>query len=71
MTAAPSLAPAGELISQLAQRVLVLTLFLVGATLSRASLREVGARPFLQGVLLWVVVSTVSLGVILLLVVGR
>lgn len=66
MTLVPSLAPVGDAISALARRALVLTLFLVGASLSRESLRRVGARPFLQGVVLWVVVSSVSLGVILL-----
>lgn len=40
---------------------LVLTLFLIGAGLTRATLRAVGARPLAQGIILWVVmaVSTV------------
>lgn len=36
---------------------LTLTLFLIGAGLSRDALRSVGFRPMLQGVLLWIVVS--------------
>ena len=64
-TFVPSFAPAGDVLSALARRVLVLTLFLVGASLSPAALRRVGARPFLQGAVLWGIVSTVSLGVIL------
>jgi uncharacterized membrane protein YadS len=41
--------------------VLTLTLFFIGASLSPDVLKNVGVRPFLQGVLLWVVVSVVSL----------
>lgn len=63
----PSLAPLGDAASALSRRLLVLTLFLVGAALSRDALRAVGLRPFLQGVTLWVAVSLVSLGAIMLL----
>lgn len=65
VNAFPVLAPLGDAASSLSRRLLVLTLFLVGAALSRAALRQVGLRPFLQGVTLWVLVSLVSLGVIL------
>ena len=47
-----------------AKHLLVLTLFLIGSTLSRAALRDVGAAPFLQGLLLWLIVAGASLGVI-------
>jgi uncharacterized integral membrane protein (TIGR00698 family) len=40
------------------------TLFLIGTGLSRKTLREVGMRPLLQGVLLWIVVATASLALI-------
>lgn len=40
---------------------LVLTLFLIGAGMSRATLARVGGRPFAQGVLLWVAVASLSL----------
>ena len=40
---------------------LTLTLFLIGAGLSPKTLRAVGWRPFLQGVLLWLFISIVSL----------
>ena len=36
---------------------LTLTLFLIGAGLSREALRSVGFRPMLQGILLWIIVS--------------
>ncbi len=40
---------------------LTVTLFLIGTGLSRETLREVGLRPLLQGILLWIVVATGSL----------
>ena len=40
---------------------LAVTLFLIGTGISRQTLKEVGARPMIQGVLLWVVVATLSL----------
>ncbi|HEX8154599.1 MAG TPA: putative sulfate exporter family transporter [Thermoanaerobaculia bacterium] len=40
---------------------LTVTLFLIGAGLSRKSLAAVGARPLLLGVFLWIVISAVSL----------
>lgn len=40
---------------------LTVTLFLIGASLSRQVLRKVGIKPLVQGVLLWIVISLVSL----------
>lgn len=40
---------------------LTLTLFLIGAGLSREALRSVGFRPMLQGILLWIVVAVSGL----------
>lgn len=40
---------------------LVATLFLIGTSLSKKTLREVGLRPLVQGVVLWVVVASASL----------
>jgi uncharacterized integral membrane protein (TIGR00698 family) len=40
---------------------LTVVLFLIGAGLSRETIRRVGVRPMLQGVMLWVVVATASL----------
>jgi uncharacterized integral membrane protein (TIGR00698 family) len=44
---------------------LVLTLFLIGAGLTRSTLKQVGGRPFAQGVILWLMVASVSLLAIL------
>jgi len=43
---------------------LTVTLFLIGTGLSMKTLREVGVRPFLQGILLWLFVAVVSLTLI-------
>jgi uncharacterized integral membrane protein (TIGR00698 family) len=45
----------------LAKAGLTVTLFLIGSSLSRETLRKVGLKPFLQGVVLWIVISLVSL----------
>jgi uncharacterized integral membrane protein (TIGR00698 family) len=45
---------------------LVLTLFLIGANLTRAQLRAVGLRPFLHGLVLWLGVGSVTLAAALL-----
>jgi uncharacterized integral membrane protein (TIGR00698 family) len=40
---------------------LAVTLFLIGTGISRQTLKEVGVRPMVQGVLLWIVVAGLSL----------
>ncbi|MGA8728412.1 MAG: putative sulfate exporter family transporter [Terracidiphilus sp.] len=40
---------------------LTVTLFLIGTGLSKQTLRQVGLRPLLQGIVLWIVVATGSL----------
>jgi uncharacterized integral membrane protein (TIGR00698 family) len=47
--------------SALGRSGLTVVLFLIGAGLSRETIRRVGVRPMLQGVVLWMVVATVSL----------
>lgn len=51
-------------LSQAGKLGLTATLFLIGTGISRAALREVGWRPLLQGVLLWLVVGLGSLALI-------
>ena len=64
VTFVPILHTAGQLVAVAARRVLVLTLFLIGAGLSREALRAVGFRPFLQGLLLWLLVGSLGLGAV-------
>jgi len=54
-----------EAIVNVAKAGMTITLFLIGASLSRETLKNVGFRPLLQGVLLWVVISVVSLVAVL------
>lgn len=61
VTFVPGLTAPGEVVAQVARRVLVLTLFLVGAGVSREALRQVGVRPLLLGVTLRALVSVVTL----------
>jgi uncharacterized integral membrane protein (TIGR00698 family) len=48
-----------------ATKGLTLTLFLIGAGLSKAALQSVGVKPLFLGILLWVLISVGSLAVIL------
>jgi uncharacterized integral membrane protein (TIGR00698 family) len=64
VTFVPALRMPGHFVAIAARRLLVLTLFLIGAGLSREALRSVGLRPFLQGLLLWLIVGTLGLGVV-------
>ena len=57
----PRLAPLAHSISFAGQRTLLLALFLIGLSLSRAALRQVGARPLVLGVVLWAIVAAVAL----------
>ena len=52
-------------LARLGRLGLGVTLFLIGTTLTRQTLKDVGARPLVQGVLLWVAVGSVSLLMIL------
>ena len=49
----------------IARRGMVVTLFLIGASLSLKSIRQVGVKPLVQAVILWVVISVSSLAVVL------
>jgi len=50
-----------DAVVNLAKAGMIVTLFLIGASLSRKTLKSVGAKPLIQGVLLWIVISVVSL----------
>jgi uncharacterized membrane protein YadS len=52
--------------AQAGRTALVLTLFLIGANLTRTQLRAVGLRPFLHGLVLWIGVGSVTLAFALL-----
>ncbi|CAE79326.1 membrane protein [Bdellovibrio bacteriovorus HD100] len=62
----PELRPVGHVVETVAKRALVVTLFLIGANLTKETLKSVGIKPFLQGVGLWIVVASCTLGAILI-----
>jgi uncharacterized integral membrane protein (TIGR00698 family) len=57
----PSLNGITSILSHLGKLGLTATLFLIGTGLSIATLKRVGVRPLVQGVILWIVVATSSL----------
>ena len=61
----PVFSPAYPELKRLGVLGLTVTLFLIGTGISKKTLREVGVRPMLQGVLLWIVVAAGSLSLIL------
>ena len=48
-------------LNRLGKSALTVVLFLIGTGITRNTLREVGTRPLIQGVALWVVVASLSL----------
>jgi len=51
-------------LNHLGKAGLTATLFLIGTSLSKKTLKQVGVRPLLQGILLWVMVGSASLAAI-------
>ncbi len=48
----------------IAKRGMVVTLFMIGASLSLATVKQVGVKPLLLAVLLWIVIGVGSLFVV-------
>jgi uncharacterized integral membrane protein (TIGR00698 family) len=63
-TFVPHAAAPGQELAAVARHVLVATLFLIGAGVSKDALRQIGVRPLVLGVLLWAVVAATSLSLI-------
>lgn len=55
----------GHEIARFARKGLTITLFFIGASLSMDVVRQVGIRPMIQGVLLWIIISVSTLVYIL------
>ncbi len=60
-TYVPLLAPAYPILSRVGRVGLTVTLYLIGTGLSMSTLKQVGMRPLIQGVLLWAAVAITSL----------
>lgn len=54
-----------KFISTVSKKLLTLTLFFIGAGLSKSVLKSVGIKPLIFGILLWIIISVVSLLVLL------
>jgi uncharacterized integral membrane protein (TIGR00698 family) len=65
VTFIPELQAAGHIVESIAKRCLVVTLFLIGSSLTRETLKSVGPKPFFQGVLVWLTVASLTLGAII------
>lgn len=68
--AAPTADASFDQIAKWARVALVATLFLIGAGLSRETLKSVGFRPLVQGVLLWIAVGSITLFAVTQLITG-
>lgn len=55
----------GTFISSLSKKCLTLTLFFIGAGLSKNVLKSVGFKPMIFGIILWIIISVVSLIVVM------
>lgn len=49
----------GSFIKNISKFLMILTLFLIGANLSKDKLKELGIRPVLQGLVLWLILAAV------------
>ena len=54
----------GNAVNGLARKTLTLTLFFIGASLSKDTLKAVGIKPLIQGILLWIIISLSTLAYI-------
>ncbi|MEO6818161.1 MAG: putative sulfate exporter family transporter [Ginsengibacter sp.] len=61
----PVIHPVSGILVVIAKIGLTVTLFLIGSGLSAKVLKSVGLKPLLQGVILWIVISTVALYAVL------
>lgn len=66
----PDLSGLWDGVAACARQLLVVTLFLIGAGLTREVLKRVGFAPMLQGVLLWLTVSTLTLVAVYRAIIG-
>jgi uncharacterized integral membrane protein (TIGR00698 family) len=63
-TLLPALRPWVQDLARVAKAGFAITLFCIGAGLSRAAIKQVGYKPLLQGLCLWLFISSVALFVV-------
>jgi uncharacterized integral membrane protein (TIGR00698 family) len=64
-TTLPAFAPAFSILNRMGKIGLTVTLFLIGTGLNKETLKQVGIRPLVQGLVLWIIVGTITLALIL------
>ncbi len=57
VTFIPVLRDAGSLVKEVSKYLMIVTLFLIGANLNREKLKELGLRPVVHGVMLWLILA--------------
>jgi uncharacterized integral membrane protein (TIGR00698 family) len=60
----PALQGTGHQVEAVAKKLMVLTLFLIGSSLTRETIKSVGIKPFVQGIILWIFMASTSLAAI-------
>lgn len=53
----PATASAGSVIKDISKFLMITTLFLIGANLSRSKLKELGIKPVIHGIILWLILA--------------
>ena len=61
VTWVPVLKAPGLFIRDISEQALIVTLFCIGANLSRAAIKSVGVKPFIQGLILWILMASITL----------
>lgn len=64
VTAIPALQEAGHFVEGLSRHLLAATLFLIGCGFTRGALKELGFKPVLHAVILWIVTAGLSLAAV-------
>jgi uncharacterized integral membrane protein (TIGR00698 family) len=60
-SALPQWQPLWQQLATIARQTLIVSLFFIGTGLNRTLLRRVGIRTFMQGIILWIVISSITL----------
>ena len=64
VTWVPVTAEPGSFLKELSKYLMIVTLFLIGANLNRSKLKELGVKPVVHGVILWVILAGIWCGAI-------
>lgn len=66
----PALKELSQGIENIAKRIMILTLFLIGANINLAMLKSMGLKPVVQGVILWLLALSLTLAAVMTSVVS-